>query len=73
MSAEVLDTVKLSKIKKMINSLELHSRDNIDMDISFEYIIASLFPTCYNNIQDELKRQYTLGYIQGLEDSKNKE
>lgn len=73
MSTEVLDTVKLSKIKKMINSLELHSRDNIDMDISFEYIIASLFPTCYNNIQDELKRQYTLGYIQGLEDSKNKE
>lgn len=73
MSTEILDTVKLSKIKKMINSLELHSRDNIDMDISFEYIIASLFPTCYNNIQDELKRQYTLGYIQGLEDSKNKE
>lgn len=69
---KVLDTVKLSRIKKMVNSLDLHSRDGIDMDVSLEYLLASLFPTCYANIQDELKRQHTLGYMQGLEEGKQK-
>lgn len=67
---KVIDTVKFSRLKRMVNSLELHSKEDIDMNISFEYIIASLFPSCYRNIQDELKRQYTLGYMQGLKESK---
>lgn len=36
-----------------------------DTEISFEFIIASLFPTSWINIQNELKHQYTKGYIQG--------
>ena len=67
---KVIDTVKFSRLKRMVNSLELHNKEDVDMDISFEYIIASLFPSCYNNIQDELKRQYTLGYMQGIKESK---
>lgn len=67
---KVIDTVKFSRLKRMVHSLELHSKEDIDMDISFEYIIASLFPSCYSNIQDELKRQYTLGYMQGIKESK---
>lgn len=34
-------------------------------EISFEFIIASLFPTSWKNIQEEMSRQYTKGYIQG--------
>lgn len=34
-------------------------------EISFEFIIASLFPTSWKNIQEEMSRQYTEGYIQG--------
>lgn len=36
-----------------------------DTEISFEFIIANLFPTSWTNIQNELKHQYTKGYIQG--------
>lgn len=36
-----------------------------DAEISFEFIIASLFPTSWKNIQEEMNRQYTKGYIQG--------
>ena len=36
-----------------------------DTEISFEFIIASLFPTSWKNIQEEMSRQYTKGYIQG--------
>lgn len=34
-------------------------------EVSFEFIIASLFPTSWKNIQEEINRQYTKGYIQG--------
>ena len=34
-------------------------------EISFEFIIASLFPTSWKNIQEEMNRQYTRGYMQG--------
>jgi hypothetical protein len=36
-----------------------------DTEVSFEFIIASLFPTSWKNIQEEMNRQYTKGYIQG--------
>lgn len=36
-----------------------------DTEISFEFLIATFFPTSWKNIQDELNRQYTKGYIQG--------
>lgn len=38
---------------------------NENTEISFEFIIASLFPTSWNNIQNALNAQYTKGYIQG--------
>lgn len=40
-----------------------------DTEISFEFIIASLFPTSWKNIQSDLSRQHTLGYIQGKTDA----
>ena len=70
---KVIDTVKFSRLKRMVNYLELHSKEDVDMDISFEYIIASLFPSCYSNIQNELKRQYTLGYMQGIKEKEESE
>ena len=39
-----------------------------EAEVSFEFIIASLFPTSWNNIQSALNRQYTLGYLQGKKD-----
>jgi hypothetical protein len=37
-------------------------------EISFEFIIASLFPTSWKNIQNDLNHYYTKGYIQGCTD-----
>lgn len=39
-----------------------------DADLSFEFIIATLFPTCWTNIQKDLKDKYTQGYIAGQRD-----
>ena len=58
----VSDLIKLAEKIKQVTGKE-------NTEISFEFIIASLFPTSWNNIQSELNRQYTLGYIQGQKDA----
>jgi hypothetical protein len=67
------------EVKVNVPSTDIHSLEKIvkgvrdvtgqeNTEISFEFILASLFPTCWKNIQAELNRQYTLGYIQGSKD-----
>lgn len=65
-----LSTVKLSHIENAINSMKAHFKDEPeripDIEISFEYIIASFFPDVWDNIQRALKDEHTKGYIEGL-------
>ena len=51
----------LEKLAKKIRSVT--GKENVE--INFEFIIASLFPTSWKNIQDTINQQYTRGYIQG--------
>ena len=61
-----IDTVKYSHFKKCLRTLERDFEgqpkvlDNID--ISFEYVIGSLFPNILSNIQDEMSNQYIKGF-----------
>lgn len=63
---EPVARVKLDKMKRMIKSIERDyggTPEIIDnMDITFEYIIASLFPDIMNNINEELTHQYITGF-----------
>ena len=43
---------------------------NKDVELSFEFFMTSFFPRCWDNIQDALTRQYTLGYIEGSKQEK---
>ena len=54
----------LEKLTKKIRSVV----GDVDSPVSFEFIIASLFPTSWKNIQSDLNQQYTKGYIQGCVD-----
>lgn len=35
-------------------------------EITFEFIVGSCFPNIMKNIKKEMRRQYTLGYAEGL-------
>lgn len=59
--------VYLSDLDKLANKVRQITNKE-DTEISFEFIIASLFPTSWKNIQADLNRQYTKGYMQGLID-----
>ena len=63
-----IPSTKISSIEKMLNSLKKNTKE--DIELSFEFILAALFPTCWENISADLNRQYTLGYLAGLKDGK---
>ena len=69
--AEVVETnvppVYVSDLEKLAERVRKNTGEQ-NVEISFEFIIASLFPTSWKNIQDALTHQYTLGYIQGRKD-----
>ena len=60
--------IRLSDVEKMINSIRANT--NEDVELSFEFILTAFFPTCWYNIQEALNREYTLGYIAGLNSAK---
>ena len=56
--------VYISDLERLVKKVrEVVGTD--DTEVTFEFIIASLFPTSWNNIQKALSHQYTQGYIQG--------
>ena len=62
--------IKLSDVERMVASVK-RNVDGADVELSFEFILTAFFPTCWDNIQKTLSRQYTLGYIAGTKDARN--
>ena len=66
--------VKLSTVKAAIKQIEEHYKDCPerleDVEITFEYLVGSFFPKIIENIQKEMNKQYTLGYIQRVNEEK---
>lgn len=64
--------VKYTQVKAALDQIAEHYQDNPerldDVDISFEYLVGSFFPTIVKNIQSAMSQQYINGYIQGQKD-----
>lgn len=60
--------IKLSDVERMVASVKKNTDDK-DVDLSLEFILTAFFPTCWNNVQAALNKQYTLGYIAGQRDA----
>ena len=61
-----VDAKKLHKIDKIV-------KDTNMKEVSFEFLIGSCFPKALQNIKEEMRRQYTLGYTEGLRENKKQE
>ena len=69
-------TVKLARVKAAIAQIEEHykdySKEEIDnIDITFEYLVGSFFPTILTNIDNEVSRQHAKGFAEGLQEGLN--
>lgn len=58
--------IEYKKFKKVYNAIKDH---NIK-EISFEFLVGSCFPNALQNIKEEMRKQYTQGYIEGLKEGK---
>lgn len=63
----IIPPIPLSRLRHITKKMK-HFDD--ETPLSFEFIMTAFFPTVYNNIKAQLNQQYTLGYIQGCEDTK---
>ena len=61
-----VDAKKLHKISKIV-------KENNMKEVSFEFLIGSCFPKALQNIKEEMRRQYTLGYTEGLKENEKQE
>lgn len=61
-----VETKKLQKIVKNLKTNNIKS-------VSFEFLVGSCFPNALKNIKEEMHRQYTLGYTNGIKESKTSE
>lgn len=61
-----IEAKKLHKLDKIIKEKHLK-------EVSFEFIVGSLFPDAFRNIKEEMRRQYTLGYAEGQKENKTSE
>lgn len=64
-----IPNIKLSEVEGLVNKMKTVT-GNKDVELSFEFFMASFFPRCWDNIQNALKHQYTLGYIEGSKQEK---
>lgn len=65
-------TVKYGFLKKVIKNFEKINPTD-DTEVSFEYLVGSCFPDIMENIKKEMRRQYTMGYTEGLKGESNEE
>ena len=59
-----IDIEKFNKVVKAIKKTNMK-------EVSFEFLVGSCFPNALQNIKDEMRRQYTLGYTAGLKEREN--
>lgn len=61
----VIDAKKIHKFDKIIK------KNNIK-EVSFEFLVGSCFPEALKNIKEEMRQQYTLGYVAGQNEKTSK-
>lgn len=59
--------IDIDKFNKVVKAIK---RNNMK-EISFEFLVGSCFPKALDNIKEEMRRQYTLGYVEGQKEGKN--
>ena len=59
-----IDIDKFNKVVKAIKRNDMK-------EVSFEFLVGSCFPKALENIKQEMRRQYTLGYVEGQKEGKN--
>ena len=66
----MIDDLKVSA--KTLDRINKIVKDKKIKEVSFEFLVGSCFPNALENIKEEMRRQYTLGYTEGLKEKEVK-
>lgn len=73
---ETYGRVPLKKVEAAIKQIKEHYQECPerleDVEVTFEYLVGSFFPHIVDNINARMNDMYTQGYIQGLQDAKER-
>ena len=58
-----IDIEKFNRIAKAIKKSNMK-------EVSFEFLVGSCFPKALENVKEEMRHQYTLGYVEGQKEGK---
>lgn len=58
-----IDIEKFNKVVKAIRKSNMK-------EVSFEFLVGCCFPKALENVKEEMRRQYTLGYVEGQKEGK---
>ena len=58
-----IDIEKFNRIVKAIKKSNMK-------EVSFEFLVGSCFPKALENVKEEMRHQYTLGYVEGQKEGK---
>ena len=73
MNNSTYGTVKFERVKAALAQIEEHYKDCApeeinNIDITFEYLVGSFFPTILENMDNALKQQHAKGFAEGLQE-----
>ena len=57
----------ITKMETLTKVYKILKKNNIE-EVSFEFLVGSCFPNVMDNIKEEMRRQYTMGYVEGQND-----
>lgn len=61
-----IDIVPLTHLERLTQKIRKDNPNVEDINISFEFLIASCFPNVWNNIQEKLRDEHMKGYLEAL-------
>ena len=67
-TTETAPTITVGQLRKLLNKLETFE-DNAEL--TFEFMMTTLYPDVYKRIQKYSNDCYANGYLAGLKDGKN--
>lgn len=70
-----LQPVKFTSLQHFIKKMEAQytSEEQKELMIDFEFLVGSFYPHVWDNMMEALKKEHTLGYIEGLKEGQKNE
>ena len=69
-NATEFGSVRIADVQKVLEAIQKHNQENKEVEITFEFLVGSLFPGLYKNFTQKIMNEHTKGYMEGYQAAK---